>query len=605
MVDTQLDHTNLDNAYRIAIVGLGPKGLYALERLLAQINHRKITSRVEIHLFNSSKYFGAGDIYDLDQPEYLLMNYSSDNINAWIDEKPSAILQKTTNFREWLLLNGFKRDSKTYLQYAPRALVGRYLNEVYQTLIRSASANVKIFPYHDSVLDIIKSQAEFEIITSRHKGHSAIQCDEVLLTTGHQSSGADFGSSLQNSSKIDFVYPTYKKLSKVEKGTVGIRGFGLTCIDTILELTEGRGGHFKPVASQFQYFKSGNEPDCIYVFSRSGLPMIPRIADDEAIDRLYYFTEANIEKLNDPTFTEDYLPLIKKECYFQYYRTLFELHQSELKFDTEFQKVFEQISEFLQKHPNLSIYSWDKFIDPFLDRQYISHQQMLDYMKLLTMEASKGIRKSPMMSAAGVWRKISPIFNKFYSFGKLDAESHKVFDTRYFGIFNRISYGPPVENFKKLIALGESGLLNFSAVRNSEIIKETGVSPIQIRTKKNIDDEDQSIDIPIDVLIDARIPKGIDPRPNRLYSNLIKNGLLRKFVNHSGTLFQTGGIDITASGHAINRNGVVEHHLSLYGTPTEGVTHDNDTLSRSRNNFAGVWALHVSEQIQLKTTNTF
>lgn len=605
MVDTQLDHTNLDITYRIAIIGLGPKGLYALERLLAQIHHQKITSRVEIHLFNSSNYFGAGDIYDLDQPEYLLMNYSSDNINAWIDEKPSAILQKTTNFREWLLLNGYKRDSKYYLEYAPRALVGRYLNEVYQTLIRSASSNVMIFTYHDSVLNIIKSHAEFEITTSSHKGRNALKCDEVLLTTGHQSSGADFGSSLRNNSKIDFVYPTYKKLSKVGKGTVGIRGFGLTCIDTILELTEGRGGHFKTGASEFQYSKSGNEPDCIYVFSRSGLPMIPRIADDEAIGRLYYFTEENIEKLNDPTFIEDYLPLIKKECYFQYYRTLFELYQTELKFDTEFEKVVEQVSEFLQKHPDLSTYSWDKFIDPFLGQQYISHQQMLDYMKLLTVEASKGIRKSPMMSAAGVWRKISPIFNKFYSFGKLDAESHKVFDTRYFGIFNRISYGPPVENFKKVIALGESGFLNFSAVRNSEIIKETGVPSFKIRIRKNIDVESQSIDIPIDVLIDARIPKGIDPKPNRLYSNLIQNGLLRKFVNHSGNLFQTGGIDINASGKAINRNGVLEHHLSLYGTPTEGVTHDNDTLSRSRNNFASQWALHVSEQIQLKTTNTF
>jgi hypothetical protein len=32
----------------------------------------------------------------------------------------------------------------------------------------------------------------------------------------------------------------------------------------------------------------------------------------------------------------------------------------------------------------------------------------------------------------------------------------------------------------------------------------------------------------------------------------------------------------------------------MYGTPTEGVTFDNDTLSRKRNNFASHWAQDIA-----------
>ena len=80
--------------------------------------------------------------------------------------------------------------------------------------------------------------------------------------------------------------------------------------------------------------------------------------------------------------------------------------------------------------------------------------------------------------------------------------------------------------------------------------------------------------------------------------------LTQKLINRSGAHYETGGIEIDPNGNAINSEGKIEQNISLYGTPTEGVTHDNDTLSRSRNNFASVWARKVSEHIQRKTEKT-
>ena len=607
MVDVQTNKINKNSTYQIAIVGLGPKGLYSLERLLAQIAYKKIESKIEIHLFNSNEYFGSGAIYAKDQPHYLLMNYSSSNINAWIDESPAPIIAKPDCFQNWLLEQGYQKESTIYKNYAPRAVVGQYLQDVFIKLIEASPENVSIYVHNLTVSDITRTDEKFQIETTENSSFSDI--DDIMLTTGHQSAGADFNSFPDKTSKIEFVYPTSIKLKKVGKGNIAIRGFGLTCIDTVLELTEGRGGRFVSRDSRYEYLSSEKEPNKLYIISRSGLPMIPRTGNKDEIDQLYYFTEKNIEKETDRTFLGCYLPLIKKEIFFHFYRTLFRKHEDYLRFEPDFKKVEEQISKFHFKYPDLEKFSWESFVNPFLGQDQISHEEMLNYLRYLVDEAEKGIEQSSIISAAAVWRKISPIFNKYYSFGKLDADSHRTFDTEFFGIFNRIAYGPPIENYRKFITLGESGILDFSMVRNSEIEENPdGTFFLMKNPSRSIITESQhesnSEKISIDVLIDARIPKGIDPKLNRLYSNLIEKGLLRKFTNVNDGTFITGGIEVNPNGNAINSQGEIEQNISLYGTPTEGITHDNDTLSRTRNNLASEWARRVSEHIQHKTEKT-
>lgn len=46
----------------------------------------------------------------------------------------------------------------------------------------------------------------------------------------------------------------------------------------------------------------------------------------------------------------------------------------------------------------------------------------------------------------------------------------------------------------------------------------------------------------------------------------------------------------------------MQESISLYGTPTEGLTLDNDTLSRKRNDFASQWAQDVALAIENKET---
>ncbi|WBL26471.1 FAD/NAD(P)-binding protein [Zunongwangia sp. HGR-M22] len=590
----------------MAIIGMGPKGLYALERLLAQIKYNTIDQCIEVHIFNADENFGSGNVYAKNQPSYLIMNYASSNINAWIDETPKPIVQQPLSFIEWLKENKVDKRSNSYLDFAPRAIVGEYLNTVFKELVSNSPESISYYFHPNIVADIKKTGDKFQIKEQSDSNYLSDKIDNVLLTTGHLGAGADFISEQPASSFINFVYPTKTKLKDVKTGKVVIRGFGLTCIDTVLELTEGRAGIFKSGSSnKMKYLPSGKEPNCIYIISRSGLPMFPRNSSEEEIERLVYFTEENIEAALKLSFVDLFLPLIKKEFYFQYYKIAFKIKNLELKFDEDFETVTAQVTEFHSKFPEEEKYCWDQLIDPFHGQATIYNDQLIEYLKFLISEAKKGVHASPIMAAVGTWRKISPIFNKYYSFGRLDAKSHALFDRDYFGLFNRLSYGPPIINTEKLIALAEGGLIDFSRVRNAEIIhnKKNGYELILDKKSSSFRRNAENYDtgkIKIDTVIDARIPRGIDRRPKSLFSNLLTKGLLRSFKNKNNGYYEASAVDINKSGKAINANGTLEDNLSLYGTPTEGVTLDNDTLSRTRNNFASIWAQNVIQDIQNK-----
>jgi hypothetical protein len=106
---------------------------------------------------------------------------------------------------------------------------------------------------------------------------------------------------------------------------VAMQGIGLTFIDAVLELTEGRGGRFERAADgTLSYKASGKEPKVIIPFSRTGLPMTPKSHDLPAFDRpLTFFTHSAVAALrkqaNDGKLDleEDLWPLFELEMELQ------------------------------------------------------------------------------------------------------------------------------------------------------------------------------------------------------------------------------------------------------------------------------------------------
>lgn len=586
------------SSYKIGIVGFGPKGLYSFERLLAQLHAESNEVFVEIHIFNCTDFFGAGDVYRNDQAHCLLMNYANHKINMWPSGFPEPIVKDTPDFVSWLKENGHYPASPD--KFAPRAIVGEYLIDGFNSLVNQLPNNIQVFTHIGTVTNVTPISNSYKIAwcDSTTSKLSDLDCHRVLFTTGHATFRAKKKPPTPADPNIDFVYPTHEKLKAVAAGsTLGIKGIGLTAIDAILALTEARGGSFKENKKGiFSYEPSGDEPKKIVPFSRTGLPMVPRTGAVTTNTQLYYFTEKRIDQSKAGTsidFEEFLMPLIKKEFIFAYYTVLFKNHGVQLLFDEDFRKVQDQIVSFHHKFPQAAVFNWDNLVNPFQDTAYLTTELVKQYLSHLIDEAVLGEEKSPLIAAVAAWRKISPVFNKVYSFGGLNATSHKKFDSYYFGLFNRLAYGPPVMNIKKIEALIDFGILDFTYAKSAVVEQDMK------KFKLVVCGRGHERTTTIDYLIKATIPRATEKGfKNPLYRNLRENGLIDSFENRAEGTYIPGCLAIDANGNPIDANGHLNTELTFYGTPTEGLTFDNDTLSRTRNDFASVWAETICNTIQ-------
>ena len=596
----------------MAIVGVGPKGLYALERLLARWQQAEGALKLEIHLFEKTGVFGAGEIYHPDQPEYLLMNYPNRNINVWPKEKPEPVVSKTLDFVAWLQNNEHTSQNDIKNGFSPRRTVGKYLVDSFKELEKQKPKSVQIMKHPAEVLDVQDDGDGYilKYIDCENGAERTLKVHEILITTGHSSckgklGAGEYNGKLEGVDKtfVPFVYPVDEKLAVVEKNTtVGIKGLGLTFIDTVLALTEGRGGRFERFTNgSLIYLPSGKEPRKILPFSRSGLPMIPRNAYEglEPYTPIYFTREnimANVGRVQKISFEEHMLPLLVAEIQYRYYSMVFEKYNLSFYPDKDLGSLKKQINIFHEQFPQVYRFNFE---DLFKSRPFNRSSPVVDtltYWRYLINEADLGSTSSVFMAVAMTWGRLSETFNTIYSFAGMTADAHYIFDSQYRSRLNRISYGPPIQNMKKILALVEMGLVDLEFTENPQLVKQDdgwGIYNKHLNFQK------------IDVLIDARIPTFKSSQNwSSLLSKMHQSGLLRPFRNYKGTTYEVGCPDMDRQGRAININGRPLTNISFYGTPTEGITYDNDTLSRSRNNFASQWALNVLENYSVKKLKT-
>ena len=587
---------NISNFYRVGIIGGGPKGLYGLERLLANLNVDKGSSnKVEIFIFDKTSFFGSGHIYRPDQPHFLLMNYANGNINAWSESKPKSKVKEQLSFIEWLQKHPQLSDASPN-SFSPRAVVGLYLNDCFEKLKEQSQPEIRINTIVGEVLDIDYQKNSSSIIFKK----SNEQLDQIsgfkhiLLATGHP---LPKKQEKENHYFIDFIYPVNKKLDKLKPNTkIGVKGMGLTFIDATLALTEGRGGFFREENNgEIKYQPSGKEPEMIFPFSKSGLPMIPRQATYNAqnFEPRYFIINSVKDKIGGKyNFTNDLLPLIRQEIIFAYYQLLFNSYEKELKFYSDFEQVKIQIDLFHQQYPKEKPFDLSVLFFPFEDKTHFSNDVLVKYLEYLITEAEKGELESPIIRAASIWRYLSDLFNKIYSFGGLDPASQKLFDTTYAGLLNRTAYGPPITNAKKILAIAKAGYINFDYCFSAKVKCTEDGFLLKAQSDKTIN---------LDYLVDARIPKiSLKENPSLLYKNLLNKGIASPFENGSllGASYTPGCIGINRNGYLINTDNILLEDILVTGTPTEGVTYDNDTLSTSRNDFVSSWAKKVNEDYQ-------
>jgi uncharacterized NAD(P)/FAD-binding protein YdhS len=228
---------------RIAIVGFGPKGLFALERLLDHARALEPGARLEIDLFEPHPSPAAGPSYDPAQPSYLRMNFAAELIDMWCPGGHAVPVTIQRSFVAWREAAGEPDDGA----YPSRAQVGRYLSAGFEALLQHVPRSVTVRLRQTAIEDITPNACGWDLTSF---GSLAGCYDEVLVSTGHEQ-GSPF--PVDRWLSHDRVPPA---------ATVAVRGFALTFIDTALTLTEGR--------------TAADAVAAILPFSRTGRPMLAK-----------------------------------------------------------------------------------------------------------------------------------------------------------------------------------------------------------------------------------------------------------------------------------------------------------------------------------------
>ena len=497
----------------IAIVGCGPKGLYALDSL-CEAARRGLRHRFTVHIFEPSAHPGAGPIYDPRQPDALLMNFPAGLINAWTGGRGSPFL-------EWAARSLKPVNAGDYV---PRAHVGQYLFWSFERVVAQAPSNVRLIR-HKTRVDALKRNGN-----QWHTSPQNITVDHILITTGHQDGFRDSATETRN--HIPSPLPIDRRLTRSAappNSTVRCKGFALTFIDTMLALTEGRGGVFTLSATGYNYAPSGQEPRRIAPFSRSGRPMRAKVEaalftqpQDGAFWGERRAELSHILRTPNATFTHHIWPA--------------------------FLSCADQV---LGNPSGTSVAFFTHRTETTFTPDEIRQDLRIGYDIAMGRRA-----QDSAWALAEVWRRCYPQLINWISHRELPPDDAHHF-RQIAAEMERLAFGPPAQNIGKLITLEQAGIVSFDHMSG-----EAGAN----------------------VTINATIPPAGGAELSAPLDGLLRDGHLSV-----GTM---GGVRVDINAHALTRDGTAKG-LSVIGRATEGCVLGNDTLSRSLHPLPENWAAAV------------
>lgn len=586
----------------VAIVGMGPRGLGVLERLVANQTSFPLDIQLNLYLIDP-KSPGMG-VHSHDQPEHLLINTVAGQITMFADNS----VREAGFVREGPSLADFANvDDNSYLS---RATLGKYLGYVFQSLVQALSPQIRVSICNTTAItctrDSISEQFQLELADGRH-----LEVDFLFLTTGHstnhlttqESEFARFADEWRASNNLLTYYRSCYPLASLDciptEATIAVQGMGLSAHDVLSQLTVGRGGCFKSDGDALNYQPSGREPH-ILLFSRQTLPFAARASNQKGVGgqhKARFFTINAIDQLrreqhsSQLDFELHLLPLLIKEMAYVMRMTQLQRELAVEQFEPDEAELV-QIGEIFDPLKGRSFNNLDEY--EIFVREWI---------EMDLVEAQLGNQTSPIKAATDVLRDVRDNMRYAIEQGGLYPRSHRRFLEHYMPIMNRIAVGPPQSRNEELLALMDAGIVTLGGGPGAQLSCDEGNSKFVIRTQFESMYEERHADVFIVAKIEAALPD-LDASP--LLANLLDKGMVRPYYNGN---YHPGGIDITRGGNPISKTGTTVKNCWVLGNLTEGANFYTYILPRPLVNSrfisdAGRSVLQMIESIHTWSVNS-
>ncbi|CAB4950256.1 unannotated protein [freshwater metagenome] len=549
---------------RVALVGLGPKGLFALERLLDRVGD----APVDVVAYEPHPTPGAGPVYDPAQPDWLRMNNAARHVDLWWPGNATVPAAERRSFVAW---DGGRHGGGD--AFVPRAVVGRYLADGLATLLRHAGPVTTVRVVRARVGQVVPAGAGWRVVAE--DGAGAVH-DEVLLATGHARprDPRDPGLAGLPVPVVPAVFPVGDRLggdAVPDGAVVALRGFALTAIDAALALTEGRGGRFVPgTGRRLRYVAGADGVGALVPFSRTGLPMVakPDPAPHPGTEALDVVGETGRELVASlPGRSVDAVDGLRAAVAATATAALLAVGAPG---DPAMVAV----------HPAVAP------AGPATPTPVRTAGGATAARLAASLDVAVGLRPPGADWALGhAWRALYPAVVDRFGGTALDAAGWVAFRALAADL-ERIAFGPSAENVAKVLALAEAGVLDLDHVDGALLTRAAG--DVVVRSGAG--------ERRVDVVVDAVLPgPGVPPGDDGPLAGLVATGAAHRPPGRRG-------VDVDAAGGCRDAAGRPVPGLSVVGRPTEDVVVGHDTLSRTLHRQADGWARRVAARAREHAT---
>jgi uncharacterized NAD(P)/FAD-binding protein YdhS len=574
-------------SFVLTIIGLGPRGLTLLDRLIETYRWKKPDYRLRVHAVEPGEP-GQG-VHRSSLLDHLLVNTPARMITMFPHQAIAGApaRREGPSLPEWARMAGYRRVGSHYLvcdvevgeeisdeDYLPRGLLGKYLSWYFDKTVSNLPGGLTVV--HNKLRAIDVAFRGGEIVAVKLETGFQLKTDFLFVATGHgvsQPSSREIAFSKfvrdneHRNGKLLFIrdpYPLEKLESVDSRATVALQGSGLTAHDIIAELTVGRGGEFVQDGNRLVYRTSGREPSLL-LFSRSGLPFCARAVNQKKVGALYkahfFRTDVILAMRNKALaaggdgrldFDRDVLPLMVKEMAYVYAVASRGSICEPSSYEPSAQDLesVEAAMHPLRSSTFQSIQEFKRFI--------------VDYLEADLRQAELGNQAAPIKAAVEVIRESRECLRLAVEYCGLTAESHKKFDARYQPMMNRLTFGPPMQRNRELLALIRAGVLDLAAGPDPTIRTDERACKFVVTSEFTQDRHSVSADVLILGRIDLFRP-AVDTSP--FYRNLLSRGIVRPFCNGD---YHASGLDIDRNSHPLTNSGVPVSNMWVVGYPVEG-----------------------------------